>query len=377
MASSEGDSPREFDVADSQANMDWLNHQNYHAQTSIYVHANGSSTPAIGNDEQALNDLDGPQFFTRDGGSLDAQNSPTIKAEEASEDNVHMITDTTFVDLTLSEIFPEIKHEYVEDQPFDWKETISGRIELSDTEDEQLIKRRRFPTYLADWKKMPSHIDISDSADESDEISQDRNFAGAHTTKNPQLPQPSEAIEVSDNEIHQEQTVNDKRADDRQVEIGSESSLLTATPKVNLGNSLLRTPNPKSKRSAADIATMKKLQAKFRAKALGRNNSAGGTEGNNVCASAIHADREHASARGLATASVVNLPDDNNNMNRIIEDDEGGTPGNPHSNNEPDSLFIPQENPSTSRKRPLAATVEDGSDEDLQEIDGSTVPETR
>ncbi|KAL9003629.1 MAG: hypothetical protein Q9188_003519 [Gyalolechia gomerana] len=373
MAFTGGDSPRAFDVADSQADMDWLRHHHDHAQTPTNIQANDPSSPANEIEGKDVKDLNDQHFITRGGGNLDAQHSPTIKAEEAGEENGHMITDTAFVDLTLGEHFPEVKKEYVEEQPFDWRETVSDQIELSDSEDGQLIKQE-LPASLTGWKDMPRHIEISDTEDEHGQTVQDQSSLGANATCDPQLQQPSEAIHVPDNGSHQEQTVssNDKMVEDGQVANSSEHPLLTAAPKNKLGNFLLRTPNSKAKRSAADIATMKTLQAKFRAKALGRNKGANGSSGVD---GAIAVDGEHASTEGPPTAPVGNFLDHESDMNRIIEDDDQN--GNIESE---DTLFLPQGNLSRSLKRPLAATVEtdkDGSDQDVQEIDGSTVPDTR
>ncbi|KAL8938358.1 MAG: hypothetical protein Q9216_003938 [Gyalolechia sp. 2 TL-2023] len=290
MSSIGGDSPRAFDVADSQADMDWLHHQ------------------------------------------------PDHKAEELDKQNRYVTSETTYVDLTVNSISPKVKQEHVEEQRFD-------------------------------WTKMPRYIDISDCEDErgEDVVIQGHSSAGANATSHSQPPQDSDAIPVSDygaHEVHEETTgSNDIILEVNQVDIRSDHTLLTGTPKGNLGKSIIRTPNSKAKRSAADIATMKELQAKFRAKALDRAN---GTTGADAGASAL-LNEEDSSAKDPAM-----------NTTNDIQDNEGGASTYQRGNNESeDTLFLPQRE-SPTRKRPLVAIIEtDEGDHDVQEVDGSTVPDRR
>ncbi|KAL8720932.1 MAG: hypothetical protein Q9225_002288 [Loekoesia sp. 1 TL-2023] len=446
MSSQGGESPRPFDAADSQADMNWLDHQlsraqtpvddranvsgiPHHdlgrannprdrAQTPINVESNGSISLSNGLDQRTPIEIDvfrpdsgvpmlnltssdqslASEHSTTHSGASHHEHSPCIKVEEPSKANLHIIVDIASIDLTLDDGIV-IKEE----QPTEtthWKETVPGEIEILDSEDERDDKavKQEYHTQTTQWKEtVPGHIEISDSEDELDPIIPDRNSenmanssevqAGerTYTGENPHLQQSSQAISMPDINTVQMNGFNGGVVEHDQAVSDSQNAVLTTAPNINLGTCVLRTPNSKVKRSAADIAQLKELQAKFRAKALSRDQAAGAGIG------APSANEERLSAKPLSFNPGVNpctetaFSEDVNDMNRIINDDdgdEGGTNADRRSNDESraDTLFVPQGNNLPTLKRPLAATVEtdkEDSDQDVQEIDGSAVPDTR
>lgn len=380
MASTGGDSPRPFDASDSQANMDWLDHRGDHAQSPANDHAVDSPNPVIEEDEKVMENLDDHHVVTRDDVNSDGQVLSAIKIEKDDDGTEGKATGVTTFDLTLEE---NAKQELWK-VPVKWKETIPDQIEILDSDEDDVIKQEFprwqevFPGYIEisdseddhdqfikqelpgdiffDWKEMPSYIDISDS-DHDDEVTEDLGLAGAQIRESSQ-PQLSEEILATDHG-NQEQTIisSDMTVEDGQAD-GSQNTVQPIGAKINLGSSVLRTS--KAKRSAANTAKMKELQAIYRAKALALALSRSkGTDAN-------------------PTTLNANLVENGSYPNRNIENRQAGTPFHGNDELDEDSLFLPEGNSSTSRKRPLAATVEtEKDDSDVQEVDGSTVVSTR
>ena len=202
-----GDSPRPFNVADSQADMDWLNHQ----LEPISIDTSISNVPphVLDNENIILpSSTFSNQPLASEQSTMHNRYPTPIKLEEFSSETVKIIINTDPVDLTIDDD-PPIVH---------WKENDSGEIEIPDSEDErrdesQAVRRE----FLAE---------IQQAANTATFLSNDENGEGA--------------VSLSEETIEESGVMRNGK------------ELSTGTPTIQFGNCILRTPNSKVKRSAAN-----------------------------------------------------------------------------------------------------------------------------
>ncbi|KAI4113231.1 MAG: hypothetical protein LQ345_005743 [Seirophora villosa] len=351
MSTSGGDSPRPFEASHSQADMTWLDSQQDKLEMQpdeaaenpilsnvvdqaqimeIISAASDSSSTLQAREEKSL----GPEFPPNDRKDVDFtgldHDALSVKQEPLKPEfgPVNRID----IDLTgFDDDTPMIKQEFgpvhhididltgsEDDTPksfkeedvgnnVHWKEILPGYIELSDFEE-------------------ADHVGISDP-EEDDHGTPVANYslisASGHDPTTLQRPA-------------QDKLIDDIVLSNQRADIPAPSRT-----KVDQGSSILQTSNSRSKKSAADVPRIKKLQAFYAARALSRDRA----------------------ERDLGTR--INLP--GSGMAHTIEDDV-----------EEDSLFLPQGNKSAPEKRRHTEIIEtEGSDQEVQEIEGSVVPDTR
>ncbi|KAL8925796.1 MAG: hypothetical protein Q9208_003293 [Pyrenodesmia sp. 3 TL-2023] len=313
MTTEGGASPRPFDASDSQADMSWLESQQ------------GQSEAPINNIAKNFTDLAKEAEQTE---SIDIRTTlskpaltPNIVKQEPTTPERWLFSQEV-VDLTDGT--PNVKQEHSTELLKDWK-AMPSHIDLSDTGDELGIKKEPLTEPLEDWKAMPSHIDLSDTEDGLDLIGSDSDQKDTHgVDAKGKGPESDHGNNSNDNP-------------------------LPATTNINLGRSILRTPNSKAKRAAYDPVKTRQLMAMHREKALKRDRE---------IAANLHAG--HSSSLGETPSDPV----------RIVED-ALPSGNNTADGDQNDSLFLPQ----GSSKRPHVATME--SDSEVQEISENIVPATK
>lgn len=325
-------SPRPFDASDGQADMTWLESQHDYAEAPI----NSTLRTSTGLPQ------DPPQYFKQaesietDSTKSESAQAPGIVKQEPTHSE-HWPFSGDVVDLT-----DDITHVKQEDgtEPIeDWK-AMPSYIELSDSEDELGIKQEPPTEPFEDWKVMPSHIDLSDTEDELNPVGSNGDRENSRAAANHQAQQQSEGVDAKG-----------KAPESIQASI-SDSNLVPTATMINLGKSILRTPNSKAKRAAMDPAKVREMMARHRDRALKRDREL-----------AVHLSAGHSSSPRASPSDSI----------RVVQDDHLLSGNNALEGEESDSLFLPRERPRS--KRPHAATVE--SDSEVEEIDGSTVLNTK
>ncbi|KAL8829391.1 MAG: hypothetical protein Q9170_006189 [Blastenia crenularia] len=356
MASADEHSPRPFNVADSQADMSWLEDQHDRAQIPTDGNATGSISPLDLNPTRTA-DVDNQSERTHTPVNVGA-NTPVMRSHDTSHTNPTgrdidrsvpgiSIPDISSFTLPLAVealtagdvVEPDGQHH----SPIIKVEEPS--VDLTFDDDDEMVKKE-----TGRWTEIrPGHIDIWDSDDELpqpapvDSTSNATQKSEVHNEETHGISQPQQSAEAVDTSA-----VNTVSPGDR-LDVPSSSA-------IRLGDSILHTRKPRTKKSEAEIARLKELQAEYRAKVLSRGQGA----------------IEETASIDPAVQSRTEV---------VVSDNEDRIPPNRGTDvrDEVDSLFIPQHE-TPNRKRPLAATVEtdkEDNDQDVQEIDGSTVPDTR
>lgn len=381
MAADGGGSPRPFDAANSQADMIWLDAPIGNiGETTLPTNANQSD-----NIDTTKSDAEPVvQVFNHEPSDLESGPAKMIDVDLTQiDDAISIVKYEPFdremgpvnrveIDLTKLEDYPpKIKHE-----PSDPEFGRINRVRIDPTYlfNNNLTVRQKFPAQAVRWKEVfPGLIEISDSEDELKPVPSNNKPPYIQTQAqdnvvNDEMPldQPStrtDGITVNnnhDNEGHRHQNSNTVGGlpEGGQASNENDKSVSNSATNISLGNSILRTPNSKAKRTAIDPVRARKLLAIYRAQALSRDRAL------------------TANLAGGNSASTGTKPSD---PVRIVEHDveEDSTVAIDEAENE--SLFVLQGSTSSHRKRRYGEVidVENNSEQDVQEIDGSTVPDTR
>ncbi|KAL8962518.1 MAG: hypothetical protein Q9193_001088 [Seirophora villosa] len=342
MSTSGGDSPRPFEASHSQADMTWLDSQQDELEMQpdetaenpilsnvvdqaqimeIVSAASDSSSILQARKENSL----GPELPPNDREVVDFPGLEPLKPEFGPVNRID-------IDLTgLDEDTPVIKQEFGPVHHFD--------IDLTGSEDNtpKSFKEEDVGNNVR-WKEtVPGYIELSDS-EEADHVELSDPEEDDHGTPvaNYSLISASGHDPTTLQRPAHHKLIDDTVLSNQRADIPASNRT-----EVDLGSSILQTSNSRAKKSAADVPRIKKLQAFYAARALSRDKA----------------------ERDLGTR--INLP--GSGIAHTIEDDV-----------EEDSLFLPQGNESAPKKRRHTEIIEtEGSDQEVQEIEGSVVPDTR
>ncbi|KAL8654497.1 MAG: hypothetical protein Q9210_001471 [Variospora velana] len=331
MSSLEGDSPRPFEASNSQADMTWLDSQQDELEmqpdeTAVDIDLtefdyNPAAVkqeplrPEFGSVNRIEIDLTEPDYGVRN-----------IKQEPFG--SLFGPVNRIQVDLTRSDDdAPVIKRELLTPE-FGPVNHIDIDLTGSDNDTRTGVKQED-DAHSFHWKETVSgHIELSDSEDDYSALVTNHSLGGASGHSQTTLQQPAQDHIIAET-----------------AQLDQPASILASTG-TTPGDYIFQASNSKAKRSAADVPRMKKLQALYAAKALRKDKAEQGLGAN--------------FPNNGERSTVPIVPMDS------TEDDV-----------EEDSLFLPQGSSALGKRRHIDLAEAEYNDREVQEIDGSTVSDTR